>query len=58
MMLTLQVKPNATKGHPHSYHPPSLVMIMTSSVFTVVCVGVIIILAFILGGLIFFYCTR
>ena len=33
-------------------------MIMSSTVFPVICLGVVIILAFLFGGLVYFYCTR
>ena len=48
---------NGTTPH-HVYHPPAVYMVMSSTVFAVICLGVVIILAFLFGGLVYFYCTR
>lgn len=42
----------------HVYQPPAVYMVMSSTVFPVICLGVVIILAFLFGGLVYFYCTR
>lgn len=56
---------NGTTTHTHTphtphhvYQPPAVYMIMSSTVFPVICLGVVIILAFLFGGLVYFYCTR
>ena len=56
---------NGTTAHTHTphtphhvYQPPAVYMVMSSTVFPVICLGVVIILAFLLGGLVYYYCTR